>query len=128
MTEKHLSKYVSSTRANSCDSFSGFAEAHEVTKVFVRLMVAIERYLEPEDLVADSDASSDSTFGDDDAGPSGKVPKLAPELADAEPLEEAGASSASPHVRWARAVAEREERWKNIPARMDAMEARTKRN
>eukprot|EP00965_Chrysotila_dentata_P131352 4342899-Pleurochrysis_carterae.AAC.1 len=29
MAERHLSKYVFSTRANSCDSFSGFAEAHE---------------------------------------------------------------------------------------------------
>eukprot|EP00965_Chrysotila_dentata_P146808 4847311-Pleurochrysis_carterae.AAC.2 len=36
MTERHLSKYVSSTRVNSCDSFSGFAEAHEVTDVFVQ--------------------------------------------------------------------------------------------
>eukprot|EP00965_Chrysotila_dentata_P029294 973829-Pleurochrysis_carterae.AAC.1 len=32
-TERHLSKYVSSTtRANSYDSFSGFAEKHEVTE------------------------------------------------------------------------------------------------
>eukprot|EP00965_Chrysotila_dentata_P131197 4337074-Pleurochrysis_carterae.AAC.1 len=29
MTERYLSKYVSSTRENSCESFSGFAEAHE---------------------------------------------------------------------------------------------------
>eukprot|EP00965_Chrysotila_dentata_P123872 4094227-Pleurochrysis_carterae.AAC.3 len=127
MTERYLSKYVSSTRANSCDSFSRFAEAHEVTEVFVRLIVAIERHLEPEELVADSDGSSDSTFSDDDAGPSAEVPKLAPELADVEPLEEVGASSASPHARWAHAVAERKERWKDIQARMDAMEARTKR-
>eukprot|EP00965_Chrysotila_dentata_P009208 300215-Pleurochrysis_carterae.AAC.2 len=55
MVERHLSKYVSSTRVNSCESFSGFTEAHKVTQVFVRLIVAIERYLEPEDLVADSD-------------------------------------------------------------------------
>eukprot|EP00965_Chrysotila_dentata_P194973 6176709-Pleurochrysis_carterae.AAC.1 len=68
--ERHLSKYVSSTRANSCDSFSGFAETHEVTEFFVRLIVAFERYLEPEDFSADSDGSSDSTFSDDDAGPS----------------------------------------------------------
>eukprot|EP00965_Chrysotila_dentata_P185895 6137189-Pleurochrysis_carterae.AAC.1 len=32
MVERQLSKYVSSTRANSCESFSGFAEAHEVTE------------------------------------------------------------------------------------------------
>eukprot|EP00965_Chrysotila_dentata_P230622 6197874-Pleurochrysis_carterae.AAC.1 len=64
----------------------------------------------------------------EDAGPSAEVPKLAAEFADAEPLEEAGASSALPHVRWARVVAEREERWKDIQARMDAIQARTKRN
>eukprot|EP00965_Chrysotila_dentata_P028935 961905-Pleurochrysis_carterae.AAC.1 len=29
ITEKYLFKYVSSTRANSCDSFSGFEESHE---------------------------------------------------------------------------------------------------
>eukprot|EP00965_Chrysotila_dentata_P041721 1383539-Pleurochrysis_carterae.AAC.1 len=40
MAETYLSKYVSSTRANSCESFSGFAEAHEVTEDFVRLIVA----------------------------------------------------------------------------------------
>eukprot|EP00965_Chrysotila_dentata_P172420 5689668-Pleurochrysis_carterae.AAC.1 len=45
MTEKYLSKYVSSTRVNSCESFSGFDEAHEVTKVFIKLILAIERYL-----------------------------------------------------------------------------------
>eukprot|EP00965_Chrysotila_dentata_P064688 2144922-Pleurochrysis_carterae.AAC.1 len=48
LTERHLSKYVLSTRANSCDSLSGFTEAHEVTEVFVRLIVAKERYIEPE--------------------------------------------------------------------------------
>eukprot|EP00965_Chrysotila_dentata_P247832 6207986-Pleurochrysis_carterae.AAC.1 len=50
MTERHVSKYVSFTRGNFCDSFSGFAEAHEVTEVFVKLIVAIEHYLEPESL------------------------------------------------------------------------------
>eukprot|EP00965_Chrysotila_dentata_P262596 6214618-Pleurochrysis_carterae.AAC.2 len=74
---------------------------HEVTEVFVKFIVAIERYLEPEDLVtANSAGSSDSTFSDDGAGPSVEVPKLAPESADAEPLEEADASSASPYARW----------------------------
>eukprot|EP00965_Chrysotila_dentata_P069648 2300392-Pleurochrysis_carterae.AAC.1 len=29
MAERHSIKYVSSTGANSCNSFSGFAEAHE---------------------------------------------------------------------------------------------------
>eukprot|EP00965_Chrysotila_dentata_P076230 2517568-Pleurochrysis_carterae.AAC.1 len=87
MPERHLSKYVSSTRASSCDSFSGFTEAHEVAEVFVRLIVVIERYLEPGELFADSDGSSDSTFSDDGAGPSAEAPKLAPEFADAEPLE-----------------------------------------
>eukprot|EP00965_Chrysotila_dentata_P051630 1713685-Pleurochrysis_carterae.AAC.1 len=29
MAERHLSKYVLSTRTNSCESFFGFAEAHE---------------------------------------------------------------------------------------------------
>eukprot|EP00965_Chrysotila_dentata_P100397 3317365-Pleurochrysis_carterae.AAC.1 len=55
MVERYLPKYVSSTRANSCESFSGFAEAHEVAEVFVRLIVAAERYLEPEDFAVDSD-------------------------------------------------------------------------
>eukprot|EP00965_Chrysotila_dentata_P094572 3126838-Pleurochrysis_carterae.AAC.1 len=124
MAERHLSKYVSSTRANSCESFSSFAEAHEVTDVFVRLIVAMERYLEPEDFTADSDGSSDSTFSDDDAGSSVEIPKLVPESADAEPLEEVGTSSAPPRVRWARAVDEYGERWKDMPACMEAMEAR----
>eukprot|EP00965_Chrysotila_dentata_P100732 3328070-Pleurochrysis_carterae.AAC.1 len=65
MTERHVSKYVSSTRGNSCDSFSGFVEAHEVTEVLVKLIIAIERYLEPKSLVADSDRGSDSTFSND---------------------------------------------------------------
>eukprot|EP00965_Chrysotila_dentata_P002178 71625-Pleurochrysis_carterae.AAC.2 len=96
---------------------------------FLELIFAIERYLEPESHVAGSDCSSDSTFSDDGAGPSAKIHlELAPESADAEPLEEAGASSASPHVRSARAVAEREERWKDMQALMDAMEARAKLN
>eukprot|EP00965_Chrysotila_dentata_P036768 1223739-Pleurochrysis_carterae.AAC.1 len=47
MTEWYLSKYVSSTCANSCESFSGFVEAHEVTKVFTKLIIAIELYLQP---------------------------------------------------------------------------------
>eukprot|EP00965_Chrysotila_dentata_P051424 1705376-Pleurochrysis_carterae.AAC.1 len=89
MAERHLSKYVSSTRANSCDSLSGFTEAHEVTEAFIRVTAAIERYLEPEDFAADQYGSSDSTFSNDDAGPSAEVPKLAPEFANAEPLEEA---------------------------------------
>eukprot|EP00965_Chrysotila_dentata_P065004 2155171-Pleurochrysis_carterae.AAC.1 len=88
MAERHLSKYVSSTRASSCESFSGFAEAHEVTEVFVRLIIAVEHYLEPEDFAAYSDGSSDSTFSDDDAGSSVEIPELVPESADAEPLEE----------------------------------------
>eukprot|EP00965_Chrysotila_dentata_P132731 4388674-Pleurochrysis_carterae.AAC.1 len=129
MTERHLSKYVSSTRDNSCDSFSGFAEAHEVTEVFVRLIVAIERYLEPEDFAADSDGSSNSTFGDDGAGPSAEILELPPAgSADAEALEETGSSPASPYTRRKRAVAESEERWQDIQALMDAMEARTKLN
>eukprot|EP00965_Chrysotila_dentata_P115949 3832635-Pleurochrysis_carterae.AAC.2 len=88
-------------------------------RLFVQLIVAIERYLEPESLVADFDCSSDSTFSDDDAGPSAEVPKLAPESADAELLEEPGTSSASPYARWERAVAESEERWKDIQAFME---------
>eukprot|EP00965_Chrysotila_dentata_P012587 415017-Pleurochrysis_carterae.AAC.1 len=100
MAERHLSKYVSSTRANSCDSFSGFAEAHDVTEAFIRPIAAIERYLEPEDFAANQYVSSGSTFSDDDAVPSAEVPELAPEVADAEPLEEAD-TSASPHIWWA---------------------------
>eukprot|EP00965_Chrysotila_dentata_P054220 1799198-Pleurochrysis_carterae.AAC.1 len=115
MAERHLSNYISSTRVNSCESFSGFAEAHEVTKVFIRLIVAVERYLEPEDLAADSDGSSDSTFSNDDARPSVETPELVPESADAEPLEEVGASFAPPRVRRARAVDGYEERWKDMP-------------
>eukprot|EP00965_Chrysotila_dentata_P156728 5178272-Pleurochrysis_carterae.AAC.1 len=45
MTEKYLSKYISSTLVNSCDSFSGFEEAHEVIEVFTKLLLAIKRYL-----------------------------------------------------------------------------------
>eukprot|EP00965_Chrysotila_dentata_P128285 4241040-Pleurochrysis_carterae.AAC.1 len=81
MAERYLSKYVLSTRANSCESFPGFVEAQEVTEVFVRLIVAVERYF-----AADSEGNSDSTFSDDDVGPSVEI---APESADARPLEEA---------------------------------------
>eukprot|EP00965_Chrysotila_dentata_P114879 3797003-Pleurochrysis_carterae.AAC.1 len=49
MAERHLTKYVSSTGENSCNSFSGFAEAHEVTETFIRLIAAIKRYIEPKD-------------------------------------------------------------------------------
>eukprot|EP00965_Chrysotila_dentata_P192194 6175036-Pleurochrysis_carterae.AAC.1 len=67
MTERHLSQVRFSTRVSSCKPFSGFAEAHEVTKIFIRLTIAMERYLEPESLdVADSDYHSDSTSSDDD--------------------------------------------------------------
>eukprot|EP00965_Chrysotila_dentata_P123450 4079762-Pleurochrysis_carterae.AAC.1 len=45
MTEKYLFKYVSSTRVNSCGSFSGFEEAHEVVEIFTKLLLAIKRYL-----------------------------------------------------------------------------------
>eukprot|EP00965_Chrysotila_dentata_P131952 4362330-Pleurochrysis_carterae.AAC.1 len=38
-------------------------------EVFVRLIVKVERYLEPEDLTADSGGSSDSTFSDDAPDP-----------------------------------------------------------
>eukprot|EP00965_Chrysotila_dentata_P249290 6208827-Pleurochrysis_carterae.AAC.1 len=106
------------------------AERH-LSKYTFRLPVSspVQCYLEPEDLVADADGSSDSTFSDDDdAGPSVQIPELAPESADAEPLKEAGASSAPPRVRWACAVDECEERWKDMQACMEAMEARTKRN
>eukprot|EP00965_Chrysotila_dentata_P108590 3587155-Pleurochrysis_carterae.AAC.1 len=47
MTEKYLFKYVSSTRVNSCDSFSGFEESHEVVEIFTKLLLAIKRYLLP---------------------------------------------------------------------------------
>eukprot|EP00965_Chrysotila_dentata_P056949 1889726-Pleurochrysis_carterae.AAC.1 len=50
-----------------------------------------------------------------------------PESADAEPLEEEGASFAPPCVRWTRAVDEYEKRWEDMPAGMEAMEARTTR-
>eukprot|EP00965_Chrysotila_dentata_P105967 3499590-Pleurochrysis_carterae.AAC.1 len=81
MAERHLSKYVLSTRANSCDSLPGFAESHEVTEAFIRLIAAIERFLEPEDFAANPYGSSDSTFSDDDAGPSAEVPEMAPKFA-----------------------------------------------
>eukprot|EP00965_Chrysotila_dentata_P017647 586235-Pleurochrysis_carterae.AAC.1 len=116
MAKRHLSKYVSLTRAKSCDSFSGFAEAHEVTEAFIRLIAVIERNLEPEDFAADPYGSSNSTFSDDDAEVSADVSELTPEFADAESLEEADASPASPHVRWAQVVAEREERRKDLQA------------
>eukprot|EP00965_Chrysotila_dentata_P143879 4753255-Pleurochrysis_carterae.AAC.1 len=124
MAERHLSKYVSLTRANSCNSFSGFAEAHKVTEAFNRLIAAIERYIKPEY------GSSDSTFSDDHAGPLAEVPELARlEFGDAEPLEEADISSASPHVRWAQFVTEREEWRRDLQARiMDARKAHTRRN
>eukprot|EP00965_Chrysotila_dentata_P034096 1135372-Pleurochrysis_carterae.AAC.1 len=119
--------FVSSTRANSCDSFSGFAEAHEVKEAFIRLIAAIMRYIEPEYFAADQYGSSDSTFSEDHAGPSAEVPELAQEFADAEPLEEADVSTASPHVRWAQFVTEREEWRKDLQARMDARRARIRR-
>eukprot|EP00965_Chrysotila_dentata_P184642 6095115-Pleurochrysis_carterae.AAC.2 len=133
MTERHVSKYVSSTRGQPLRFVPGFAKANEVTEVFVKLIVAVVRYLEPENLVADFDGSSDSTFSDDDAGPSAEVRELAPESADAEPLEEASASSASLYARWERAEAKARKggrtcRWKDIQALMDTMEARTKLN
>eukprot|EP00965_Chrysotila_dentata_P066256 2192768-Pleurochrysis_carterae.AAC.2 len=80
MTERHLSKYVSSTRVNSCESFSAFAEAYdEVTEVCIKLVTAIDRYLEPESLdVADSDCRSDSTSSDDGVVPPAESPKPAP--------------------------------------------------
>eukprot|EP00965_Chrysotila_dentata_P240683 6203850-Pleurochrysis_carterae.AAC.1 len=120
MAERHLSKYVSSTRANSCDSFSGFAEAHEVTEAFIRLIAAIKRYIEPKGFAVDQYGGSDSTFSDDHADPSAEVSKLAPEFADAKPLEEADVSSASPHVRWMQFATEREELRKDLQARLDA--------
>eukprot|EP00965_Chrysotila_dentata_P247087 6207540-Pleurochrysis_carterae.AAC.1 len=64
----------------------------------------------------------------DDAGPSVEIPEPVPKSADAEPLEEAGASSASPRVRCARAAAEYEEQWKDMQASMEAIEARTRCN
>eukprot|EP00965_Chrysotila_dentata_P018751 624184-Pleurochrysis_carterae.AAC.2 len=130
MTERYLFKYVSSTRVNSCESFSGLAEAHEVTAVFIKLIVAIERYLEPESLLADPYCSSDSTLSDDDVVPSAELPKLAPEPAYAGPLEEVGTSSASPHIRCGHAApspGSRKSR-KKLQCRMEAMEARTKLN
>eukprot|EP00965_Chrysotila_dentata_P106491 3518081-Pleurochrysis_carterae.AAC.2 len=70
MTERLLSKYILSTHVNSCESFSSFAEAHDI---------AIERYLEPESLeVADSDCRSDFTSSDDNVVPSAEFPKPAP--------------------------------------------------
>eukprot|EP00965_Chrysotila_dentata_P119546 3952180-Pleurochrysis_carterae.AAC.1 len=58
IAERHLSKYVSSTRSNSCVSFPGFAEAHKVTEAFIRLIAAIRRYIEPEYFAADQYGSS----------------------------------------------------------------------
>eukprot|EP00965_Chrysotila_dentata_P088514 2922775-Pleurochrysis_carterae.AAC.1 len=49
-------------------------------------------------------------------------------IADAELLEEADVSSALPHVWWAQFVTERGERRKDLQARMDAREARTRRS
>eukprot|EP00965_Chrysotila_dentata_P123165 4071372-Pleurochrysis_carterae.AAC.2 len=71
MTERHLSKYVSSTRVNSCESFSGFAEAREVTEVFIKLVVAFERYFEPESPASapGSDCCSDTTSDDNVISP-----------------------------------------------------------
>eukprot|EP00965_Chrysotila_dentata_P154112 5093397-Pleurochrysis_carterae.AAC.1 len=70
MAERHLSKYVSSTGAHSCNSFSDFAEAHEVTEAFIRLVAAIKRYIEPKDFAVDRYGGGDSTFSDDHADPS----------------------------------------------------------
>eukprot|EP00965_Chrysotila_dentata_P229485 6197221-Pleurochrysis_carterae.AAC.4 len=118
MTERHLSKYVSSTSVNSCDSFSGFAEAHEVTEGLSSSSSPLSatssrRALWPTLTVAATRRLATT---------------MLTESADAEPLEEAGASSASPYARLERAVAKREVRWKDIQALMDAMEARTKHN
>eukprot|EP00965_Chrysotila_dentata_P229638 6197294-Pleurochrysis_carterae.AAC.4 len=73
MTDRHLSKYVSSTRVNSCESFSGFAEAHE-----------------------DSDCRSDSTSSDDDVVPAAESPKPAPLVGETFRVGDAS----PPHMRW----------------------------
>eukprot|EP00965_Chrysotila_dentata_P229177 6197026-Pleurochrysis_carterae.AAC.2 len=79
MTERHLSKYVSSTCVNLCKSCSRFAEAHEFfTEVFIKVIITIQRYLEPESLVADSDCRSDSTSRNEDVVPPAEFPKSAP--------------------------------------------------
>eukprot|EP00965_Chrysotila_dentata_P130798 4324072-Pleurochrysis_carterae.AAC.1 len=56
--ERHLSKYVSLTGANACNSFSGYAEAHEVTEAFIRLIAAIKRYIEPKSFAVDYQTST----------------------------------------------------------------------
>eukprot|EP00965_Chrysotila_dentata_P187431 6172128-Pleurochrysis_carterae.AAC.5 len=78
MTERHLSKYVSSTRVNSCESFSGVAEVHEAREVLIKFIMAIERHLKPESLIDDSDCRSDSTLSIDDVVPSAESPEYAP--------------------------------------------------
>eukprot|EP00965_Chrysotila_dentata_P259420 6213559-Pleurochrysis_carterae.AAC.2 len=94
MTQRHLSKYVSSTRSNSCDSFSGSSLPLSAT--------SSRRTLLPTLTVAATRRSVATMLP-----PRLKFQQLDPEFADAEPLEEAGASSSSPHVSWARVVAGR---------------------
>eukprot|EP00965_Chrysotila_dentata_P016673 553406-Pleurochrysis_carterae.AAC.1 len=67
----HLFRHMTESQA--------LVEAHEVTEVFIRLIITIERYLEPESLdVADSDCCSNSTSSDDDVVPRAESPKLTP--------------------------------------------------
>eukprot|EP00965_Chrysotila_dentata_P171646 5664897-Pleurochrysis_carterae.AAC.1 len=78
--------------------------------------------------MGDSDSSSDLTFNDDDtASPSAEVPELAPNSADAGPLEEARASPCrmlGGNALWLKAM----KGGRSLYALMDAMKARTKLN
>eukprot|EP00965_Chrysotila_dentata_P009426 307049-Pleurochrysis_carterae.AAC.1 len=98
MSERHLSKYVSSTRVNSCEAFSGFAEAHKVTDVFIKLVVAIERYLEPDSPASapGSDCSSDTTSDDIVVSPA-NFAEPGPESAYADPMSAVGATATPSH-------------------------------
>eukprot|EP00965_Chrysotila_dentata_P257715 6212980-Pleurochrysis_carterae.AAC.5 len=123
MTERYLPRYVSSTRVNSCESFSGFAEAHEVTKVFIKLIDAMERYLEPESTAStpESDSSSDTTLSDDEVVPPAEFPEPEPKPVYAEPMAAVGTAATAPNSVKAHAIARLEKSQDDMQRLMKVM-------
>eukprot|EP00965_Chrysotila_dentata_P250101 6209254-Pleurochrysis_carterae.AAC.2 len=101
----HL-RYVSSTCVNSSESFSGCAEAREVTVVFIKLVVVSERYLEPASFASapGSDCSSDTTSNDNVIPPT-DTQEPGTESAYAEPMAAVGTPATPLHNMQAHAIA-----------------------
>eukprot|EP00965_Chrysotila_dentata_P163160 5388323-Pleurochrysis_carterae.AAC.2 len=79
MTERHLSEYVSSPVSTAAShSLTSRRRKMSDTEVFIKHIIAIERYLEPESLAADSDCRSDSMLSDDDVVPPAEFPEHEP--------------------------------------------------